>query len=74
MSYSYQKHVVKYCKKAYERLGKNLFWPMKNSGEVFYTIKARDFNATSLSTYVILLFTVLCLINYLKINLSIILE
>ena len=35
----------------YERFGKNLFWSIKNSGEFLDKLKARDFNATSLSTY-----------------------
>ena len=34
----------------YERSGKNLFWSIKNSDEILYKLKARDFNATSLST------------------------
>ena len=34
-----------------ERSGKNLFWSIKNSGEILDKLKARDFNATSLSTY-----------------------
>ena len=42
---------VKYCEKVYERSGKNLFWSIKNSGEILDKLKARDFNATSLSTY-----------------------
>ena len=46
-----KKHVIKYCEKVYERSGKNLFWPIKNSGEILDKLKARDFNATSLSTY-----------------------
>ena len=29
---------------------KNLFWSIKNSGEILDKLKARDFNATSLST------------------------
>ena len=45
------KHVIKYCEKVYERSGKNLFWFFKNSGEILDKFKARDFNATSLSTY-----------------------
>ena len=28
-----------------------LFWSVKNSGEILDKLKARDFNATSLSTY-----------------------
>ena len=46
-----KKHVIKYCEKVYERAGKNLFWSIKNSGELLDKLKARDFNATSLSTY-----------------------
>ena len=30
---------------------KNLLWSIKNSGEILDKLKARDFNATSLSTY-----------------------
>ena len=46
------KHVIKYCEKVYERSGKNLFWSIKKkSGEILDKCKARDFNATSLSTY-----------------------
>ena len=45
-----KKHVIKYCEKAYERSGKNLLWFIKNSGEILDKLKARDFNATSLST------------------------
>ena len=46
-----KKHVIKYCEKVYERSCKNLFWSIKNSGEILDKLKARDFNATSLSTY-----------------------
>ena len=46
-----KKQVIKYCVKVYERSGKNLFWSIKNSGEILDKLKARDFNATSLSTY-----------------------
>ena len=45
-----KKHVIKYCEKVYERLGKNLFWSIQNSGEILDKLKARDFNATSLFT------------------------
>ena len=44
-------HVIKYCEKVYERSSKNLLWSIKNSGEILDKLKARDFNATSLSTY-----------------------
>ena len=57
-----KKHVIKYCEKVYERSGKNLFWSIKNSGESLDKLKARDFNATSLSTYDFLLFALLYLI------------
>ena len=30
----------------------NLFWPIKNSDEILNKLKAREFNATSLSTYI----------------------
>ena len=47
-----KKHVIKYCEKVYERSGKNLFWSIKNSGEILDKLKAREFNVTmSLSTY-----------------------
>ena len=46
-----KKHVIKYCEKVYERSDKNLFWSIKNSGEILDKLKARNFNATSLSTY-----------------------
>ena len=45
------KNVIKYCEKVYGRSGKNLFWSIKNSGEILDRLKARDFNMTSLSTY-----------------------
>ena len=44
-------HVIRYCEKVYERSGKNLFWSIKNSGEVLNKLKSRGFRATSLSTY-----------------------
>ena len=46
-----KKPVIKYYEKVYERSSKNLFWSIENSGEVLDKIKARYFNATSLSTY-----------------------
>ena len=45
------KHVIKYCEKVFERSCKNLFWSIKNSGEILDKLKSRDFNVTSLSTY-----------------------
>ena len=44
-------HVIRYCEKDYERSAKNLFWSIKNSGEVLNKLKWRGFRATSLSTY-----------------------
>ena len=44
-------HVIKYCEKVYERSGKNLFCPIKNSCEVLNKLKSRGFRASSLSTY-----------------------
>ena len=35
----------------FERSGKNLFWSIKNSGEVLNKLKSRGSRATSLSTY-----------------------
>ena len=49
MSYSCLKHAIKYCEKVYERSGKNQFGFIKNSDEIFDKLKAREFNATSLS-------------------------
>ena len=42
---------MNYCEKVFERSGKNLFWSIKNSGEILNKLKARDSNANSLSTY-----------------------
>ena len=44
-------HVIKYCTTVYERNGKNLFWSIKNSGEVLNKLKSRGFLASGLSTY-----------------------
>ena len=44
-------HVIRYFEKVYERSDKNLFWSIKNSGEVLNKLKSRVFHATSLSTY-----------------------
>ena len=34
------KRVTKYCEKVYERSGKNLFWSIKNSGEIIVKLKS----------------------------------
>ena len=44
-------HVIRYCERVNKRSGKNLFWSIKNSGEVLNKLKSRGFRATSLSTY-----------------------
>ena len=36
-------HVIKYCTTVYERNGKNLFWSIKNSGEILNKLKSRGF-------------------------------
>ena len=43
--------VIKFCDTVYERVVKNMFWLIKNSGEVLSKLKDRGFQATSLSTY-----------------------
>ena len=43
--------VIKYCDTVYERSGKNMFWLIKNSGEVLSKLKDIGYQATSLSTY-----------------------
>ena len=43
--------VIKYCETVYERSGENMFWPIKNSGEVLSKLKDIGYQATSLSTY-----------------------
>ena len=44
-------NVIKYCETVYERSGKNMFWSIKNSGEVLSKQKDMGYQATSLSTY-----------------------
>ena len=43
-------HVIKYCTTVDERNGKNLFWSIKNSGEILNKLKSRGFLASALST------------------------
>ena len=69
-----KKHVIKYCEKVYERSGKKLFWSIKNSGEILDKLKARDFNATSLSTYDFSTLYTALPHNLIKINLLILLK
>ena len=44
-------HVIKYCETVFERNGKNLFWYVKNSGEILNKSKYIGFLASSVSTY-----------------------
>ena len=44
-------HVIKYCTTVYEINGKNVFWSIKNSGEILNKLKSRGFLASGLSTY-----------------------
>ena len=44
-------HVIKYCTTVYEMFGKNLFWSIKNSGEILNKFQSRGFLASSLFTY-----------------------
>ena len=44
-------HVIEYCTTVYERIIKNLFWSIKNSGEILNKLKSRGFLASGLSTY-----------------------
>ena len=43
-------HFIRYCETVYETSNKNLFWSIKNSGEVLSKLTCRGFRATSLST------------------------
>ena len=43
--------VIKYCETVYERPGKNMFWPIKHSGEILSKLKDICYHATSLSIY-----------------------
>ena len=43
--------VIRYCETVYERSGKNMFWSMKNSGEVLSKLKDIGYQATGLSSY-----------------------
>ena len=67
-------HVINYCTTVYERNGKNLFWSIKNSGEILNKLKSRGFLASGLSTYDFsTLFTTLPL-NLIKENLTELIE
>ena len=42
---------AQYCEKTYEREGINYFWSRKNSTEILNKLKAKDFQASTISTY-----------------------
>ena len=44
-------HAIKYCTTVYERNGKNLYWSIKNSGEILNKLNSRGLLASGLSTY-----------------------
>ena len=44
-------HWIKYCEKTYEREGINYFWSIKNSTEILNKLKAKGFQASTISTY-----------------------
>ena len=57
-----KKHVIKYCEKVYERSGKNLFWSIKNSGEIYINLKLEISMRPVCLLMIFLLFTLLYLI------------
>ena len=46
-----RKNSLKYCTTVNERNGKNLYWSIKNSGEVLNKLKSKGFLESGLSTY-----------------------
>ena len=48
---SIKKRVIKYYETVFERNGKNLFWSVKNSGEISNKFKSKGFLASGVSTY-----------------------
>ena len=44
-------HVIKYCETVLQRNGTNLFWSVKNSGEIPNKLKSKGFQASSVSAY-----------------------
>ena len=41
-------HVIKYCTIVYEMFGQNIFWSIKNSGEILNKLQSSGFLASSL--------------------------
>ena len=56
-----KKHIIKYCEKVYERSGKNLFWSIKNSGEILDKLKQEISMRPVCLLMIFLLFTLLYL-------------
>lgn len=46
-----KEHVKRYCNKVYENTGINLFWSIKNSGDVLAKFEKEHYNISSISTY-----------------------
>ena len=46
-----KEHIKRYCDKAYENSGINLYWAIKNSNEVLVKLQNKHYQASSLSTY-----------------------
>ena len=46
-----KKHWIRYYDTVYERVGINYFWSIKNSNDVLYKFKSKNFKASKLSTY-----------------------
>ena len=42
---------IKYCETSYEREGINYFWSIKNSTQILNKLKAKGFQASTISTY-----------------------
>ena len=55
-------HVIKYCTTVNEMFGKNLFWSIKNSGEILNRLQSRGFLASSCLHMISLLSILHCLI------------
>ena len=46
-----KEHVQFYCEKAYENSSINLFWCIKNSGDVLTKLHCKNFQASEISSY-----------------------
>ena len=46
-----KEHVKRYCDKAYDNSGINLFWSIKNSNEILTKLHNRKYQACTISTY-----------------------